>query len=204
MLRNHGCNTTVPNGNFESGPAIWSQYSTHGWPLITNSNFPGTITPRSGSWAVWLGGEYDDVSYIQQQIVVPACAPYLSYYHWIASGDVCGFDFGGVIVNGKVVDVYTLCEDTSTGGWVKHVVNLSAYSGQSVSLQIRAETDDSLNSNLFVDDVAFQTGATVLQNVPLALDGREMQPRTSVLTLIRSSLEKPVAVERMLSFERSR
>lgn len=204
VLKSPPCNTTIPNGNFESGPTIWSQYSSHGWPLIINSGFPGSVTPRGGSWAAWLGGEYDDVSYIQQQVAVPACAPYLSYYHWIASADVCGYDFGGVLINGTVVDVYTLCGSTNTEGWVKHTVNLSAYTGQTVWLQIRVETDDSGNSNLFVDDVAFQSSTTMLQDIPLALDGRETRPRASELILTRSNAETPAAVERMLGFDRSR
>ena len=172
---------SIPNGNFESGATAWSQYSTHGWPLIIKSGFPGSVRPHSGSWAVWLGGDYNDISYIQQSLAIPACAPYLSYYHWIASQDVCGYDFGGVIINGTtVVDVYTLCTSTNTGGWVKHVVNLSAYAGQTVSLQIRAETDGSLNSNLFVDDVAFQKSATAREGIPVILDPAAAQPRCSL------------------------
>jgi hypothetical protein len=154
----------IVNGDFENGPTGWVEYSTHGWDLIVTS-FPGSITPRSGSWAVWLGGDYNDISYIQQQVTVPAGSPYLAYWHWIASEDVCGWDYGGVIVNDTTVeDVYDLCISTNTGGWVKHVVNLSAYTGQSVSLQIRAETDGSLNSNLVVDDVAFQASASSIRS----------------------------------------
>ena len=151
----------LSNGNFESGATGWTQYSTHGWPIIVNSGFPGTVTPHGGSWAAWLGGEYDDISYVQQSVGVPAGTPYLAYWHWIASQDACGYDFGGVLVNGSVVDVYGLCTSTNTGGWVKHVVNLSAYANQNVTLQIRAETDSSYNSNLFVDDVAFQASPSM-------------------------------------------
>jgi C1A family cysteine protease/predicted secreted protein len=147
------------NGDFESGPVAWVEYSSNGWDLILpNSSLP--VAPHGGSWAVWLGGDDDEISSIQQQVVVPAGSPYLAYWHWIASEDVCGYDFGGVVINSTVVDVYNLCSSTNTGGWVKHVVNLSAYAGQSVSLQIRAETDPSLNSNLFVDDVSFQANAS--------------------------------------------
>ena len=99
--------------------------------------------------------------------------PYLAYWHWIASEDSCGWDFGGVLVNGTVVDVYDLCDSASTGGWVHHVVNLSAYAGQAVTFQIRVETDSSLNSNLFIDDVSFQsTPTSLLEAVPApVLDG---------------------------------
>jgi hypothetical protein len=148
---------SVCNGNFEQGATCWTEYSSHGWDIIINSGFPGGLTPHSGSWAAWLGGGNNEIAYVQQQVTVPVGSYYLAYYHWIASADTCGYDFGGVLVNGTVVDVYNLCSSQNTNGWVKHVVNLSAYAGQTVTLQIRVETDVSNNSNLFVDDVAFQS-----------------------------------------------
>lgn len=173
--------STLVNGNFESGPTGWTEYSDHGWDLIVTS-FPGTITPHGGSWAVWLGGEYDDVSYIQQQVTVPPATPYLGYWHWIASADVCGFDFASVRINGGAVSTYDLCSSVNTGGWVKRVINLGAYAGQSVTLQFRVSTDSSDNSNLFIDDVAFQaTAALTLDDAdaaPVGLTGAESNART--------------------------
>ncbi|GAB4436992.1 MAG: hypothetical protein Kow0031_18800 [Anaerolineae bacterium] len=147
--------SVIPNGDFEAGPTGWTEYSSNGWDLIT-TNLPAGATPRSGNWAAWLGGDSNEISYVAQQLTVPAGKPYLTYWHWINSEDICGWDFGGVVINGSVEDVYTLCNAVNTNGWVKHAVNLSAYAGQSVSLQIRAETDSSFNSNLLVDDVQFE------------------------------------------------
>jgi hypothetical protein len=78
---------------------------------------------------------------------------------WIASEDYCGYDFGGVMVDNTVVDQFDLCSNTDTSGWVRRTVDLGAYAGQNVALQIRAETDDLYNSNLFVDDVALTNAA---------------------------------------------
>lgn len=166
------------NGDFEQGPVVWTQYSQNGWDLILNSGWPGTVHPRSGVWAVWEGGDYDEVCYIEQQTLVPATTPYFRYYHWIASEDYCGYDFAYVRVNGVTVDQYNLCSANNTGGWVAHVVNLTAYANQCVTVQIRVETDASLNSNLFIDDVAFQStplGGTV---VPLPFDPDAASPRS--------------------------
>lgn len=152
------------NPGFESGSTGWVEYSAKGWPLILNSGFPGSVTPHGGSWLAWLGGDHNETAYVQQQVTVPATGSYLFYWHWIASEDLCGYDFGAVLVNGTKVHEYDLCESTSTGGWVKKVVNLTAYSGQSVTLRVRVTTDSSLNSNLFVDDFGFQaTAAAVLE-----------------------------------------
>lgn len=196
ILKNYGVAACglVPNGDFEQGPVIWTEYSTHGWDLIV-TDFPGSVTPHSGSWAVWLGGDFDDISYVQQQVTVPSGCPYLAYWHWIASQDYCGYDFGGVIINGStVVDVYNLCSSANTGGWVKHVVNLSSYAGQSVSLQIRVETDGSLNSNLFVDDVAFQASASAAQEGPPVFDPEDAMPKSGEIPPQGVEKEKGVRV----------
>ena len=81
----------------------------------------------------------------------------MTFYHWIASQDICGFDEGSVRINGTVVRTYQLCEIRNTSGWVVDSIDLSAYGGQTVTLQIRTETDGSLNSNWFIDDVSFLT-----------------------------------------------
>jgi hypothetical protein len=148
----------ILNSDFEQGSVYWTEYSTHGWPLILQQpDFP--LSTYNGTWAVWLGGDYDETSYIEQEVSVPADQPYLSYMHWIQSQDVCGYDFGKVLVNGVVATSYDLCSNNNTIGWVKKVVNLSAYAGQSVRIQLRAECDSVYNSNLFIDNVTFQSSA---------------------------------------------
>jgi hypothetical protein len=145
----------IVNGDFESGRTDWVESSTHDWTLIRQAaDLP--VAPHGGSWAAWLGGDNDEIAVIQQEVTIPAGSTTLAYWHWIRSTDVCGYDFGRVVVNGGTINVYNLCMTTNTLGWVKHTVDLSAYAGQSVLLQIQAETDTSTVSDLFVDDVTFQ------------------------------------------------
>lgn len=146
---------SIVNGDFENGRLYgWSEYSTHGWDVVT-TGFPGSVFPHSGSWAAWLGGDNSDTSYVAQTVTISSKAPYLTYWHWIASADSCGRDFGSVWVNGTTVEVYTLCTSTNTGGWTPHAVYLGAYAGSTVTIYIRVDTNSSTNSNLFVDDVMF-------------------------------------------------
>ncbi|MBN1583155.1 MAG: S8 family serine peptidase [Anaerolineae bacterium] len=168
------------NGDFEEGPAHWTEYSSNGYDVILHeSELPDVLSPRSGEWAVWLGGVDDEISFIQQQMRVPYGAPYLTYWHWIASEESCGFGFDTalVLVNDIAVAQYELCHDKNTNGWYKYIVDLHAYSEQSISLQIRAVTDGSLNSNLFVDDVAFQAGATSEQGSVIRADPSSAEPK---------------------------
>ncbi len=116
---------------------------------------PGSDS-TSLSWAAWLGGDYDDTSYVSQTVTVPGGTPYLGFWHWIASADSCGWDFMDLYIGATIVDELDLCSTNNTGGWVHRVVNLSAYSGTSVSLKFEVYADLSGNSNWFLDDVAWQ------------------------------------------------
>jgi hypothetical protein len=151
--------TSIVNGDFESGPVGWTEYSSQGWDLILPiSELPPGLTPRSGSWAAWLGGDHDEVAYVRQQVDISSASPYLGYWYWSASQDTCGNDWAQVRINNVAVHSHQLCTSTNTGAWVPQVVNLAAYAGQSVSLEFRVDTNATLNSNFFLDDVAFQTG----------------------------------------------
>ncbi len=158
--------SSLVNGNFEQGPGVgWAEFSSSDFDLVLN-NFTGgggqqVITPHSGSWAVWQGGGPNESSVLSQQITVSAATPFLTYYHSIGSSEeTCGNDVAGVDVKGATVKSYNLCDATATGGdWVKQSINLAAYAGQTVLLEFWLETDGTLNSNWFLDDVAFSASA---------------------------------------------
>lgn len=144
------------NGNFESGPGVgWHEYSSQGYALVVDTYLGNAITPHSGAWGAWLGGLDNETSILSQEVIVPTDQPVLSYYYAIGSADDCGYDFAIVIVNDHTVYQYALCDDRETDSWVHQTVSLAAYAGQTVVLKFLVTTDDSLNSNLFLDDVEF-------------------------------------------------
>ena len=147
----------IANGYFESGQdGSWQEYSNYGWDIIRHEvSLP--LSPHRGSWAAWLGGDFDHISFISQEVTIPGGVSTLSYCNWIASEDSGGYDIGSVLINDTIVQVIELCEANNTGLWVKRNVDLSAYVGQKVTIQIRVETDGSLNSNFFVDDMTLDT-----------------------------------------------
>lgn len=158
------------NGNFEAGRTGWTEHSLQGWDLIVNTDEPDMILPHGGVWVAWLGGDDNETATLEQAVYVPASAPYLGYWHVIGSQDVCGYDNAWVKVNATPLKTYDLCQSQATGGWVKQVLNLTAYAGQQVNLQFGASTDASLPSNFFIDDVAFQAGAAAAEE-PVPLEG---------------------------------
>lgn len=150
------------NGDFEQGHnGAWTELSGQGYSIITNL-YPSGVSAHSGLWISWLGGVLNDTKAIQQIVTVPTDRAYLRYWHWIASADICNYDIAGVVINGDdAVDAFWLCNAAATNGWRVRTLDLRAYAGQSVELTFLSDTDSSLNSNWFVDDIAFvRTAAT--------------------------------------------
>jgi hypothetical protein len=145
----------LPNGNFEQGPVVWTEYSTNGYELIYFKD-DLSINPYEGSWVAWLGGLPNETSYIVQQVSVSAKLPYLSYQYWVSSSDQCNKDLGGVFIDDVAIDTFSLCTANNTGGWVNKIEDLHAYAGSSVSIKIQAVCDGANNSNLFIDYVGFK------------------------------------------------
>jgi len=156
--------SSLVNGNFESGNTGWAVSSTHNLTVITQSFAPNSATVHGGSWGAWLGGQNSELTSLQQEITIAANSPYLAYWHWIGSNDICGYDKATILINNTSIHEHNLCSTTNTNGWVKQVVNLSSYAGQTVTLRLQAQNDSSFNSNFFLDDVAFQGAATLTSN----------------------------------------
>ncbi|MBN2258665.1 MAG: M6 family metalloprotease domain-containing protein [Anaerolineaceae bacterium] len=174
----------ILNGNFELGPVNWTSFNTAGWPVIRNTFGATGLTPHSGSWATWLGGEYSNTNYIEQTVTVGSLNPYLVYYYVSASNDYCGYDFGYIRINGSSVYTRELCTTTNTSSWVRASLDLSSYSGQTVTLQFRVYADSSFNSNWFIDDVSFSATATA---PPFEVEG--IFPFDSNITLTHEEMQ---------------
>jgi hypothetical protein len=150
-------NAAIPNGGFEDGPVGWTTVSALQRPLIV-SPAPQGVTTHSGAWLAWLGGADNETAYLLQTLAVPPSAPYLSYWHWLASAEAsCSFDYVTIWVNNSAVNSYGLCGGANTNGWRQHVVNLTPYAGTQAAIRIQFTTDGSQTSSLFLDDVSFQT-----------------------------------------------
>ncbi|PKO07196.1 MAG: hypothetical protein CVU41_02635 [Chloroflexi bacterium HGW-Chloroflexi-3] len=151
----------ILNGGFEAGQdGSWTEDSSHGYDLIMNSGFPAGFIPHGGTWAAWLGGDINEISRISQVVSISAAGPYLHFWYWIGSEDSCGNDYFRVKINGVEKLSNDLCVAKNTGGWVERVVDLSAFTGSTVTLMFEVMTNSSLNSNLFLDDVSMSSVST--------------------------------------------
>ncbi len=167
----------VQNGGFESGHVAWAESSLHPVELIMDAAAGLSVTPHNGSWAVWLGGVDDEVASITQSVTIPVGRSILHY--WFASGseDSCNFDFFKIFVEGTVRSSETICYSNATNAWVHRVLDLSAYAGTTQTIMFMASTNGSLNSNVFLDDISFETSTALSgsavngSSVPLPVDG---------------------------------
>ncbi len=144
----------VSSGSFEAASSnSWQEFSLQGRPLVYQSGI-SDMTALSGSQFVMLGGVQREVAYVFQVVTIPTNVPILEYWVVIDSSDDCGYDFGGIVLDDRVIDKFDLCQPSSTTTWQRRRVNLQRYAGATVTLEVRAETDRFLDSTLYVDDVS--------------------------------------------------
>jgi thermitase len=156
-----GVASRIPNGDFEAGREIWTESSRWSNVLIVAAeDLPKGISPHNGDWAAWLGGDNDELAYVEQSVPINPKYPYLSYWHWIDSPFACSGMTGAhaaVSLNGILVHQTNVCDETDTGGWVQELVDLEAYAGQTAKLRFELTTAIHSYANWYLDDVDFQT-----------------------------------------------
>lgn len=190
------------NGSFEEGDTVWVSVFID-YPIITQE-FPPTVDAHGGVWAAWLGGVYDETTAIVQQVTIPQDRPYLSYWRWIASADLClEDDIAGIsllddscsVTPDEIVEAFELCRDVNTSGWVKRTIDVSRFAGQTRTLVIAASTDGLLNSNLFVDDISFQASPSAGSAAVSLQSSEDASPRAGgTVAPARSQVELPAGL----------
>lgn len=155
----------ILNPGFEQGHTSWTEYSALGWDVILEA-VEAPVTAHGGSWLAWLGGDDLETSRLSQTITISASAPFLHYWYYSASEDVCGYDFFRIKVNGTIVSTKDLCSSTNTNAWVAGILNLSSYVGTGKTITFEVTTDSSYNSNMFLDDVSMSNAASAMAEEP--------------------------------------
>jgi len=165
LNKNYADIDPIKNGDFELGrDGSWTENSSNGYVLILEENdLP--IYPKSGDWAVWLGDDidvYGEIARLSQDVSIYSYSPYLHFWFEIYSDDLCSIDYDvfRVKINGATILSEELCNANNTTGWTEKVINLSAFSGSSVTIMFEVITDDVLFSSFFLDDVSMSSVST--------------------------------------------
>lgn len=175
----------VRNGTFEEGRnGDWSESSSTGYDLILPRNNLGGMAPHAGEWAAWLGGNNDEESTLTQDVVLGGQGIALRFFYQIDSEDECGYDTATVRVEAlpglsvsnvahaqavKSVD-FDLCQGNATGDWEQAKIDMGEFAAGTVRLTLRAKTDGSLISSLFVDDAEITVAAPAATPSPTPQD----------------------------------
>jgi hypothetical protein len=150
------------NPGFESGRVNWTEYSSGGYPIITNST---SNPPHSGSWYAWEGGYNNATEYIYQDVTIPSNATqaYVQFWYRITTNETSTttcYDSMKVEVrrpsdNALLATLLTLCNYHRTSSYVQSSqLNVLNFKGQTIRLRFITTTDSSLPTNFFIDDVA--------------------------------------------------
>jgi Zn-dependent metalloprotease len=153
-----GGSNLLANPGFESGATSWS--STTG--VITNS---AGAFPHSGSYYAWLDGygttHTDSVS---QSVTIPAAASAtLSFYLDVATDETTSsvaYDTLKVqVTSGSTTSTLATYSNLNAGSsYVQRSMNLSAYTGKTVTLKFLGVEDSALATSFLVDDTSLTTG----------------------------------------------
>lgn len=141
---------------------VWQEQSKLDLNLILNENDLPHITPHGGSWAVWLGGDENEVASITQIVALPEQNPSVVYWYWIQSAYFfeCDSQFEGTaglkINNTTIGQTHRLCADLDTG-WQQMSVSLDQFAGQTVVLEFWITTPPNLTyggPSFYIDDAS--------------------------------------------------
>ncbi|MFJ1755007.1 M4 family metallopeptidase [Kitasatospora sp. NPDC088134] len=140
----------LTNGGFEQGATGWTQSAND----ITNST---QQQAHGGSWYAWMMGYGSAAteSLSQNNIAVPATgSPKLTFWLKVTTAESGStvYDTLKVNVNGTTLATYS--NANASAGYVQKTVDLSAYRGQTVSLEFAGQEDAYLATTFLLDDVA--------------------------------------------------
>ena len=151
-----GGGNVIQNPGFESGPGVgWSQSSSGGYQLIS------TQRPYSGNYGAWLAGYNNAVDYIYQSVTIPTNGT-LSYRWRMVTSESSNTPYDWMDVRlytsgGSYVTTLRRWDNGDTrNAWSLDSINLSGYAGQQMLVVFWADTDWSLSTSFFVDDVSLQ------------------------------------------------
>jgi hypothetical protein len=158
----------LANSDFEAGPGGgWTESSTvlgsQAGVIISPLYDTSILAPRSGRYVAWLGGVHTDLAILSQPILLAEGAARLEYaYRAYSEETACDADAGEIaLLRGSEVHVLAaieLCLATEREQWTIGQIDLTPYSGQAWTLRIQVETNASLFSHLFLDDIRIVQG----------------------------------------------
>jgi len=149
------------NPGFEEGKANWTEYSSPPYDIIAQDP---SLAFCYSNWYAGLGGYNNVEQYVYQDVSIPSNATqaYLRFAYFIFTTEVDGVIYDTMKVeirrpsdNALLTTLVTLSnlDDTAFNYYFSDKYDLSSYKGQTIRLQIYANTDPYLETFFIVDDI---------------------------------------------------
>lgn len=147
------CQEVVGDGGFESG-AGWQTTSGGGYALFNS------FLPRSGAQSAHLAGVNSANDRAITSLALPAGHTITLSFWWRVHSEESGSGYDALsltLTDSQGAPLYAIAGFTDLNAsalWQQVQVDLSAFAGQTVKLQMDASTDGSLVTDFFVDDLS--------------------------------------------------
>lgn len=147
----HACSEMLQDGSFANASG-WQSQSKGGYALISD------YLSRSGAQAAHLGGTNDAQDQLKTVVTLPqGSSATLSFWWQIHSEESAeGADGLNLFVESAqgLSSLITLSDRNATSLWKQSTVDLSAFSGQTITLTFSAQTDPTRVTDFFIDDLS--------------------------------------------------
>jgi hypothetical protein len=165
------CSTELlDNGGFEAGSEPWISFTTGQDPLIyasTDDGYDG-VTPRAGQRLGWLGGVPSEVNRLSQTVSLPAGASAVTFsgalrIQIFEQHALVDFLRVSLVSDGQRLAVLEFDNGDATVDWFDFtgpVVDVTAYAGRDLTLELESEIGDGPGTNFFVDDLTLVSECT--------------------------------------------
>jgi hypothetical protein len=146
----------IINPGFEQLMNGWTTY----WS--TGLDISSSWLPHTGFRSARIGdGQYNRKAWFSQLILVPAGSFVLQYWQNVESIELCpydesvNFDFLNIYINNVQVAHEDLCLNSAQETWELRTINLGTHAGESVTLKVEFQSDETQYTKLYLDDFSF-------------------------------------------------
>jgi hypothetical protein len=143
----------LANPGFELGNTGWTAD-----PAVIGQNGAFGEPPHSGSWDAWLDGNgFAETEILSQTVTIPSGCTNYRFSFWLhidtaETSTTTAFDT--LTVTAGTTTLATFSNLNATLGYVQHSYDLSAFAGQTVTLQFTGTEDSSNQTSFVIDDTA--------------------------------------------------
>jgi hypothetical protein len=153
----------LSNAGFESGSEPWVSFTTGQDPLVydaTQAGYEG-VPAHGGQRLGWLGGVADETNRLSQTVSLPVQATRLTFagslrVQIFEQHDIIDFLRVSLTVAGQRLPLLEFDNGDASSDWLDMTtaVDVSAFAGQAITLELESQIGMGPGTNFFVDDLA--------------------------------------------------